>query len=309
MNPSMNARAWALLIALSVLWGGSFFFVGIAVKELPPLTIVALRVGGAAAALALVVWATGARPALSWPLARQLAVMGLLNNLIPFTLLVWGQTRIASGLAAILNAFTPIATVVLAHVLTDDERLTAPRAIGALLGLAGTVVLVGREAVTGAGGALWAQLACLGATLSYALASIYGRRFKALGLSPLATATGQVSAAALMLLPVAAVADRPWTLPSPGPETWGAILGIALLSTALAYVLYFRILALAGATNLMLVTLLVPVSALALGVLVLDETLRPAHLAGFALIAAGLACIDGRLLRRMRPVRHAASPD
>jgi drug/metabolite transporter (DMT)-like permease len=296
----MTAEAWALLIALSVLWGGSFFFVGVAVQDLPPLTIVGLRLGCAALALNAAVLFLGQNSPRWWRSVPQLATMGVLNNCIPFSLLVWGQTQITSGLASILNAFTPIATVLLAHVLTADERLTAPRLAGAGLGLAGTVVLVGSDAFAGMDASMSAQLACLGATVSYALASIYGRRFNSIGLPPMEAATGQVSLAALILIPIAAVVEQPWTRPMPDFETWAALAGLAVLSTALAYVLYFRILALAGATNLMLVTLLVPVSAISLGSLFLGEVLEASQLLGFAMIGAGLACIDGRLLIRLR---------
>jgi len=191
--------------------------------------------------------------------------------------------------------------VLLAHVLTPDERITPARLVGVLLGLGGVAVMLGGGARAMLGEGLLGQLACLGAAIAYALAGIYGRRFRAMGVAPLATATGQVTASSLMLLPLALAVDRPWTLPAPGPAVLAALVGVAALSTALAYVVYFRLLASAGATNLLLVTLLIPVTAIFLGVLVLGETLRPEHLAGMALIALGLAAIDGRLLRRFRP--------
>jgi drug/metabolite transporter (DMT)-like permease len=299
----MNRAAWAMLIALSQLWGGSFFFVAVAVKELPPLTIVALRLGGAAVALNVCLAVLGQRLPTSWATWGRFFAMGVLNNVVPFSLLVWGQTQIASGLAAILNAGTPVMTVILAHVLTDDEKLTVARLCGAGLGVAGTAVMVGLDVLATTSGTLLAQAACVGATISYALASIYGRRFKTLGLSPLVAATGQVTAAAIVLIPIAATVEQAWSLPPPNAQTWMAILGIALLSTALAYILYFRILAVAGATNLMLVALLMPVSALILGALFLGERLTTPQLVGFGLIALGLACIDGRTLRWLRPAR------
>jgi drug/metabolite transporter (DMT)-like permease len=231
--------------------------------------------------------------------------MGALNNLIPFSLIVWGQTRIPSGLASILNATTPLWTVVVAHLLTRDERLTWSRLGGVLLGLAGVVVMIGPAALLGLSLDVLAELAVLGAALSYAFAGVFGRRFR--DLPPLVTATGQVTATTVMALPIALALDRPWTGAAPGAVTWAALAGLALLSTALAYVIYFRILAASGATNLLLVTFLIPVSALVLGTTVLGERLEPRQLAGMALIGAGLAAIDGRLLRRARASRGAAS--
>lgn len=288
---------WAMLIALSLLWGGSFLFVGIAVRDLPPFTIVVLRVGLAALALwALLALAGGRMPrgATVW---TAFLAMGLLNNAIPFALIVWGQTQIASGLAAILNATTPIFTVLVAHVLTSDERLSAAKGLGVVLGFLGAAIMIGGAALGGLGTAVWAQIAILGAALSYAFAGVYGRRFKAMGVTPLATAAGQVTGSTLLLLPLALVVDRPWSLPMPSGETAASVLALALLSTALAYLLYFRILAAAGATTLLLVTFLIPPSAILMGWLVLDEALELRHFAGLALILAGLAAIDGRLFR------------
>lgn len=302
----MGAAEWAMLVVLSVLWGGSFFFNGVAVRELPPFTIVAARVGIAALALWGVLAVLRVRAPRAPGLWAAFLGMGLLNNAVPFALFAWGQQHIASGLAAILNATTPLFTVAVAHLLTPDERLTPGKAAGVLAGIVGVAVMLGADPLAGLGTGLLAQLACLAAALSYALAGVFGRRFKRLGAPPLAAAAGQVTASALVLLPLAVLVDRPWALPVPGPAAWGALVGIGLLSTALAYVLYFRILAAAGATNLLLVTFLIPVSAILLGALVLGERLEPKHFLGMALIGAGLALIDGRLpgaLRRPRPAR------
>jgi drug/metabolite transporter (DMT)-like permease len=305
--PRLGPLDWSMLLALSILWGGSFFFVGVAVKALPPFTIVLLRVVIAAAALHIVLRAT--RTAMPWDAKTWLAFfgMGLLNNAIPFSLIVWGQIHIASGLASILNATTPLFTVLVAHVLTADERLSKGRIFGVLLGLAGVIALIGPQALTGLGHDLLAQLAILGAALSYAFASIFGRRFKRMGVTPLATAAGQVSASSLLLLPVAMLIDRPWELAWPGWSVCGAIVGGGLLSTALAYVLFFRLLASAGAVNLMLVTFLIPVSAILLGSAFLGETLAPMDFVGMALIGLGLAAIDGRLASLLPHLRARAS--
>ena len=294
----MGASDWALLIALSVLWGGTFFFAEVALAEVRPLTLVFARVGIAAGALVLAVYASGQRMPRSMALWAAFLVMGALNNLIPFSLIFWGQTRITGGLAAILNATTPLFTVVLAHFMTTDERMTPNRLGGVLLGVAGVVVLIGPAVLHELGLQLLAQIAVLGAALSYALAGIFGRRFR--DVPPLVSAAGQVSATTIMMLPVVLCLGAPWSVPLPGPWTWAAILGLALLSTALAYLIYFRLLASAGATNLLLVTFLIPVSAIVLGASLLGERLEPRHFGGMALIGLGLAAIDGRALRLLR---------
>lgn len=300
----MGLAEWGMLGGLSLLWGGSFLFNGILVQTWPPLTIVTARVFLAALSL----WTFVRLSGLAIPRGREVWLaffgMGLLNNVIPFTLIVWGQTQIASGLAAILNATTPLFGVIVAHMLTTDEKLTVNRFVGVVIGIAGVAWMIG-PSVFGqslsdhSGGALWGELAALAAAVSYAFAGIFGRRFRRMGLAPIMPAAGQVTASAILLLPVALLVDRPWTLPVGGLETWGALIGLAILSTAVAYILFFRILATAGATNLMLVTILIPPSAILLGALVLGEQLALRHLVGLALIALGLASIDGRLWRRI----------
>jgi drug/metabolite transporter (DMT)-like permease len=303
----MTLLDWCLLLALSILWGGSFFFVGVAVKALPPFTIVLLRVAIAAIALHAVCRLSGTAIPWDGKSLRAFFGMGLLNNAIPFSFIVWGQTHIASGLASILNATTPLFTVLIAHLLTSDERLSKSRAAGVLIGFAGVAVLIGPEALAGLGQNVLAQLAVLGAAISYGFAVIFGRRFRRMGVPPLATAAGQVTASSLLLLPVMLVVEQPWALPSPGLAVWGAILGGGLLSTALAYVVYFRILASAGAVNLSLVTFLIPVSAILLCTLFLGEALAPADFLGMALIGLGLAAIDGRLAIFLLHPRTGAS--
>lgn len=307
-QPAMDFSDWLLLLLLSLLWGGAFFFGKIAVTEWPPLAVVLARVGMAAAALLLVVRLSGLSMRVGGRMWLAFFGMGLLNNLIPFSLIVWGQTHIASGLASILNATTPLFGVVVAHLLTDDEKLTANKLSGVLIGFLGVAVMIGPAALGGLGSNVLAQFAVLGAALSYAFAGVFARRFKRMGVAPIVTATGQVSASSIMLVPIALLVDHPWTLTVPGLEVWGAIIGIALISTALAYVLFFRILETAGVTNLMLVTFLIPVSAILLGALFLGENLEPKHFFGMVLIAAGLAAIDGRLVRRFRR-KQTVDPD
>jgi drug/metabolite transporter (DMT)-like permease len=295
---AMGPTEWLLLGALSVLWGGSFLFGKMALAELPPLTIVLARVGLAGSALWLAVIVRRQQVPRGRALWLAFLAMGLINNLVPFSLIMWGQVRIGSGLASILNATTPLWTVLVAHVLTVDERMNARKLAGVLIGVAGVAVMIGPVALAGLGGDVAAQLAIIAATLSYAFAGLYGRRFARLGVTPTVVAAGQVSATTAVLAPVVLLVDMPWTLPMPGLRTWVALAGLALLSTALAYVLYFRILATSGATNVLLVTFLIPVSGVLMGVLVLDEAIEPRQLAGMLLIGLGLAAIDGRLLRR-----------
>jgi drug/metabolite transporter (DMT)-like permease len=293
----MSGLDWLLLAALSLLWGGSFFFVQLAVGQLPAFTIVFLRVSLAAAALGLVLWATGTAFPKGWPVWRALLVMGFLNNALPFTFFVLAQGEIGSALAAILNATTPLFTLLVAHWGTTDERLTPAKILGLVLGFSGVVAMMGGAALLGSEVTVLAQAACLAAAICYALASVWGRRFKRLGVPPLATAFGMLASSTVMLLPLVVFVDQPWTWPAPGVVPIAAILGLALLSTSLAYLLYFRLLASAGAVNLALVTFLIPVSAIGLAVLVLGETLALRHILGMGLIALGLAVIDGRLKR------------
>ncbi len=298
----MGVREWTLLLGLSILWGGSFFFVGVAVQELPPLTIVALRVGLAAVGLWVIALVLGLTPPRSPRVWLAFLCMGTINNVIPFSLIVWGQTQIASGLASILNATTPLFTVVVATCLLSDERATPLKLVGVITGFCGVVVMIGLPA--SAQPAPWLpQLAILAAALSYAFGGVYGRRFKTLGVHPILTAAGQVTASGLIMLPLAFWLEGAGALATAGPGTWSAILGLALFSTSLAYIIYFRLLATAGATNLLLVTLLVPASAILLGVLFLNEALSVTQFAGLGLIALGLSAIDGRLWPRRLALR------
>ena len=294
----ISARAGALLFALGLLWGGSFFFARIAVQHVPPFTLVFLRLS--IAALALHVFIAG-RYGLYAVLARRwpaFLLLGLINNAIPHSLIFLGQTEIGAGFAAILNATTPIFTVLIAHLLTRDERLTPAKLVGCLTGLAGTAVMVGPSAVSLTAHPLWAVLLPIGAAISYGFATIWGKQFK--GVAAPVIAAGQLTASSLLMLPVSLIVDRPWSLPIPPVTTMAAVLALALASTALGYILFFRIIALAGAVNASLVTLLVPPSAILLGTLFLGEVLSAADLAGLALILIGLVIIDGRLLRWSR---------
>jgi drug/metabolite transporter (DMT)-like permease len=293
----MGPIEWALLL-LALLWGGSFFFSKIAVGELPPLTVVLCRVMLAALALNVVMLLSGWRMPADPRLWGAFFVMGMLNNIIPFSLIFWGQTQIASGLAAILNATTPLFTVLVAHVATKDEKLSASKLCGVFAGVIGVAVMIGPGAFAEGGGSTLAKFDVLGAALSYAFAAIWGRRFR--GVPSTIAANGQLSTSALVMTPVALLTDRPWSLAFPSLRVVWALIALVLLSTAAGYIVYFALLARAGATNVLLVTLLIPPSALLLGTMFLAEPVEPRDLAGLAFIAAGLAAIDGRLLRWLR---------
>ncbi|MFC3852241.1 DMT family transporter [Salinispirillum marinum] len=285
-----------MLITLSVLWGGSFFFVGVAVEGLPLLTIVTLRVGLAAVILWVTAFTIGLRPPRELNVWIAFIGMGLLNNVIPFSLIVWGQTQIASGLASILNAATPIFTVVVAGLLLPDERLTKLKAVGVIVGFMGVAVMIGLPAIEGKGAL--PQSAVILATISYAFAGVFGRRFRKMHINPLVTAAGQVTASTLLLIPLTLSVDGLFAVAKADVTVLAAVLSLAFFSTAIAYVLYFKILESAGATNVLLVTLLVPISAILLGVLFLNEDLKAVHYLGMFMIALGLTAIDGRLWER-----------
>ncbi|MHC1548421.1 DMT family transporter [Phyllobacterium sp. K27] len=295
---SMSGFVWLQLLLLGAIWGGSFFFARIAVQVVPPLTLVLFRVVIAALALHIYLASRGIN---FWDYRRHalgFAGLGLLNNVIPFSLLFIGQTALGAGLASIFNATTPIWTVILATILTADEKVTVPKLVGILLGIVGIVVMIGPGILTGLGGPLWAELAVITATLSYAFASILAKRFK--GIPPTVTATGQMTASTLIMIPVVLLYDGLPHLDAITPGIWSAILGLGLLSTAFAYILFFSIVKASGATNASLVTLIVPVSAVLLGTIFLSETLAAQDIAGMALIAIGLLVIDGRLLAIFR---------
>ena len=303
IDQQMNAKTWALLALLGVIWGGSFFFARVAVAYVPPATLVLLRVS--LAALALHIYVSG-RFAIYATLAerwRDFAILGLINNAIPHMLIFAGQTEIGAGLAAILNATTPIFTVIIANRLTADEKLSAPKIAGCLIGLVGTAVLIGPSAfapfLQSVGGPpLWAVLMPVGAAISYGFAATWGKRFR--GVAPPVTAAGQLTASTMMMLPVAFAIDRPWMLPWPPLDAIAAILALALVSTAYGYILFFRIMAAAGATNTSLVTLLVPPSAILAGMVFLGERLDMFGIAGMLLVLAGLVVLDGRAVARMK---------
>lgn len=294
--PSMSRRSWALLFVLGGLWGGSFFLTQIVIHELAPLPLVAARLSLAAAALLLYLRLAGISFAPLRERAGDFVILGLLNNAVPFLLLAIGQTRMGGGLASILNATTPLWTILVAAVATSDERLTGQKLVGVALGIVGVAVLVGPQAF-GAGHSVpaFAFAAILGATFCYALAGVFSRRFK--GVPPAVVATGQLCTSSLMLLPLVLGLYGPAVYAGLSGGGAVALVALALGATALAFIFYFQVVAAAGATNASLVTFLVPASAILLGVIFHGEALTVEEIGGFALILAGLAAIDGRLPR------------
>ena len=296
----MDACDWVMLITLATVWGGSFLFNAILVAELPVITIVAIRVTVAALAL----WGFARVTRRKIPTTPQvwgaLLILGVLNNAIPFSLIVQGQTQITSGLASILNATTPLFTILVAGFFLTDERFSILRVLGVIVGFSGVILMVGPEALGGLGADFWAQLCALGAALSYGFASVFGRRFRELKVDPVMVATGQVTMSSLVLWPIAIWIDGPQDILGLSFNAAASMFGLAVLCTSFAYIVYFLILERAGATNISLVTFLVPISAIILGVLVLGETIFVKEIIGMTLIGLGLAIIDGRLFQRLR---------
>lgn len=291
---SMKPIEFGMLILLSIFWGGSFFFVEVALRGFDPFTLVFLRVAIAALILFGVAYMKGLPIPASLNVWAAFFVMGAINNAIPFCLIAWGQTRINGGTASIFNAMTPIFTVIVAHLFTTDERLTFQKLIGVLIGFSGVYVMMKPELKDGFSMRGMGQMAVVGAAICYGFAGVYGKRFKKL--SPMMISAGTLACSAVMLLPVVLVNGALWSM-APPMDAVAAVLGSAAISTAAAYLLFFRILATAGATNVMLVTFLIPISALMLGVGVLGEVIQELETVGMGCIFLGLVVIDGRILK------------
>lgn len=301
----MGVVEWILLILLSIFWGLSFFFNEIAIRGFSPLTVVALRLIISAVTIHFILYFSN----LSFPKGIKIwsyfAVMGFFNNIIPFFLIAWGQLHISSSLAAIIVAIVPIFTVVLAHLVTQDEKIKFSSAIGILLGFLGVVVMIGIDALKGLTDDLLGQLAVLLASFSYACASVYGRKFGKLKVSSLVTATGQLTVSSLILLPFSLLIDRPWeNFKLISLDVWLSIFGLALICSVMAYYIYFKILAKAGPTNISLVAFLIPISSIVLGINLLDEVLETKHILGMFMIAVGLFAIDGRVIHLFKKFKN-----
>ncbi|WP_244538083.1 DMT family transporter [Mesorhizobium sp. YR577] len=293
---SMSASDWGQLLLLGLLWGGSFFFARIAVADIPPLALVLYRVSIAAIVLHLWLRLRGISfaPVVAKP--GSFLCLALLNNVIPFSLIFTGQTEIGAGLASVFYATTPLWTILVANLLTADEKLSVSKLAGVGLGIAGAAVMIGPGLLSNLGGPTWAKFAVIGAAVSYAFAVVYAKRFK--DMKPTLVATGQLTAATVLMAPIVFLFYSPAEIVTSGVSIWMAVLALAILTTAFAFILYFNLIASAGATNASLVTLVVPVSAIMLGAVFLGERLEPFEFAGMGLILASLIIIDGRLFRR-----------
>ena len=295
---SLGITEWMLLVGLSILWGGSYLFMKLAVLTVPLFTIVLGRVSIAALALLIVLTISGT----GIPKGRRIWLaffgMGIFNNVIPMSLIVFSQNSISVGLASILNSITPLFTILVAHMTTNDERLTFRKLVGISFGIMGVVMLMGPELVDNFGVAALGEWACLGAALSYACANTFGRRFVQLGTKPMQTAFGQVVASTVILAPLVIVVDQPWTISNPGFLPVHSILALGLFCTALAYVIYFQILARSGATAIALVTFMIPPSAILMGWLALGEQISSQDFLGMSLIGVGLFSVNRQSNRK-----------
>ncbi len=293
-----------LLLFISLCWGGSFFFIEILLDYLPPLTIVTLRIGLAVIVLWGIVFLSNLQRPQGVSQWAALTVLGLLSIALPFSLITWAQTRIDSGIASVLNATAPLFVVLLAGITLSDERFTRGKIAGVFIGVLGVAVLIGPEALTGIGGSALGQIAVIGASFSYALAAVFSRRFAQMGLSPTVVATGQVSMATLMLVPITLTVEGMQSYIFIPVAAWASLLSMALLSTVLANVLYFRLIKTAGATNSAIVGFLMPVVGTSLGIALLGEAFSAVQIIGAGLIGVGLIVMDGRWVRLVRSSKN-----
>lgn len=298
VQKTLSTESWVLLMILSLLWGGSFLSVRIALDEIGPLTTVAHRTGWAM----LILWGyviLRRMPVPSdWRVWLAFLGMGVLNNVVPFSLMAWGQLHIESGLTSILNASTAIFGVIAAAIFFADEKLSARKAIGVTFGFFGVATAIGLSSLAQFDLRSLGQLAVIGGTISYALAGVWARKTLS-HLPPQIAAAGMVTGASLIMIPMAWIIEGPISLDLE-PRTWIAIGYYAIAATAVAYLLYYRVLQLAGSGNLMLCTLTIAPVAIVLGAVVLGEALPLRAYAGFVLLAIGLIIIDGRLIARLK---------
>lgn len=286
-----RTREFALLALLALLWGSSYFFVGVAVKEIPPLTLIAIRITVAAAILiAVLAWRRERAPrdAATW---GRLTIQSFLNATIAWSLLAWGQQHIASGVASVLNSTSPLFVFFITLLVTRHESAAPLRLLGACLGVAGVALIVGEEALTGVMKGVAGQLAALAGAFFYAIAAIHGRRFG--HLTPTATAAGTMVCAFVVLAPVALIVDRPWRL-APSAEALAAATALGALSTALALMIYFRLIRTLGSMGAASQAYLRAGVGVALGVAFLGERVTPMVALGLASALAGVALINWR---------------
>lgn len=287
----MSLRDWFWIIALGAIWGFSFVFNAVLIREIGPLWVTTLRVSIGALGCWVVLFALRKSIPRDPKLWLQLGTLGLLSYAIPFALFPLAQAHLASGIAAIINALTPMVTAVISHFWVGGEKATTTKFTGVGIGFIGAAILVSPALAGGGASQLWAIAACLGATLCYALSLNITRSFK--HIEPSAFAAIAMSGAALVAIPTAFLAEGVPVMTR--PETFGAALAIGLLSTTFTFQIMYRILPRVGATNFATTTFIAPISAIIVGVLVLGETILPIQLLGMAVIFVGLLFIDGRI--------------
>lgn len=298
----MTLLEWAMLLLIAGFWGGSYFFTGVAIKELPVFSIVMARYAVAAPIMICLIYWLGQRYPWNSDIFKAGLFLAAFNQLIPFSLITWGQSHIPSAVASIVNAAGPIITLVMAHYMTRDDRMNGQRASGVVIGFAGMGIMIGAGAMQALNASIAAQLACVLASFSYAFGSITARKFSRDNIKPTELVAAQSVVAGIILLPLVLVVDRPWTLPMPSSGTWLSLLGLGLLSSTIGHLIFFRLLATAGATNLSLVSYFMPITAISLGVLFLGDVLEPRHIAGLCIIVCGLAIMDGRPWRALQRI-------
>ena len=298
----MSGSAWLILIVLSVVWGSNFLLIAIALPAVPVFTLVAIRAVLAALILGIVLRFAGERLPRDRHIWGMFFIAGVAGAFMPFTLATIAITGIPSSLAGILNATAPFFGIILAQLMTHDEKLNAKTVIGVAIGFGGVVIMIGVDAGVQTATHVWAMAAMLMSAACFSFAAVYGKRFSALGVRPLTVATAQIIAAALVAIPVALIIDQPWTLPVPASGPVLAILAQALGPTVLAFVLFYRFLPKAGAVNMTLVAFLIPITAILLGAIFLHERLSLHHFLVMASIGLGLAMIDGRPLNWLRRI-------
>lgn len=302
----MRSRDWIQFALLSIAWGASFLFIKIALADLSPLMVGWLRLVIASLTLWIIALLARLRPRFSRRAWLTLAAMGFFNNSLAFVLIPWGEQYIDSGLAAILNSTVPLFTIVLAHFFLFDERLSARRLGGLVLGFAGVVLLMAPPIIASGGDWLTAKsvqgsLAVILASACYAIATVIGRRFLR-GEPPVLTAATQLSFGMLWLLPLVLLTNSLGSLATMSLPTWGSMLWLGVVGSGFAYLLYFSLLRNVGATQVVVVTYVLPLIGVTLGVLILGEQLTWTMLAGLALILGGLMVVNGVPWRRPAPL-------
>lgn len=296
----MSAGQWLTLCIIALFWGGAFFFVSVAIKDFPPMTLGAVRILIGGALMLAILYATGKRLPWTGQAWKWFTIVAIVNSVAPLYLLAWAQSTISGGLTAIITALTPLMVLFIAHLMTDDEKLKSGRLLGTAIGFGGVALMIGLDANTRIDIAIAAQLAAVLASFFFALGTVLARRFRALEIEPLTASTGFILMSGIIFLVLAIILERPWTLPAPGAPAIAAAVAAGVLSTALGQFMFFRLLSQTGANNISLVAVLTPVSAILLGALFLGEVLQLNHIAGMVTVVLGLALVDGRPIRRLK---------